>query len=331
MAQSLIKKIGLIGVPYNVGWTGPGVAEAIGAFRKQGLCEALADLDAEFTDLGDIRVDLPPKDDSNAELLNPEQVKAICFALADKVSEALAGGYFPLIVGGEDGVIMGIIEGFCRKLNETFSLVYFDAHGDYNTPETSPSGLIGGMNIAITAGMGVPELVNMFDHAPLLLPENIVLYGTRDLDPGERKLVERSRVALYDADSVREVTPAGAVKDIVADLTGRTRTALYDADSVRYLTPARAAEDIVADLTKRTEKIYVHIDLDVMDESVLAAHCLPVPNGLSREEFVTSVRGLLLSGRLCGMGVMVFNAEKDPDGTDAKTVVDIIAEIFRAD
>jgi arginase len=206
-----------------------------------------------------------------------------------------------LIVGGEDGVIMGIIEGFCRKLNETFSLVYFDAHGDYNTPETSPSGLIGGMNIAITAGMGVPELVNMFDHAPLLLPENIVLYGTRDLDPGERKLLERSR------------------------------TALYDADSVRYLTPARAAEDIVADLTKRTEKIYVHIDLDVMDESVLAAHCLPVPNGLSREEFVASVRGLLLSGRLCGMGVMVFNAEKDPDGTDAKTVVDIIAEIFRAD
>jgi len=301
MAQSLIKKIGLIGVPYNVGWTGPGVAEAIGAFRKQGLCEALADLDAEFTDLGDIQVDLPPKDDSNTELLNPEQVKAICFALADKVSEALVGGYFPLIVGGEDGVIMGIIEGFCRKLNETFSLVYFDAHGDYNTPETSPSGLIGGMNIAITAGMGVPELVNMFDHAPLIEPENIVLYGTRDLDPGERKLLERSR------------------------------TALYDADSVRYLTPARAADDIVVDLTKRTEKIYVHIDLDVMDESVLAAHCLPVPNGLSREEFVTSVRGLLLSGRLCGLGVMVFNAQKDPDGTDAKTVVDIIAEIFRAD
>ena len=301
MAQSFIKKIGLIGVPYNVGWTGPGVAEAIGSFRKQGLCESLAALDAEFTDLGDIQVDLPAKDDSNTDLLNPEQVKAICFALAEKVSEALAGGYFPLIVGGEDGVIMGIIEGFCRKLNETFSLVYFDAHGDYNTPETSPSGLIGGMNIAITAGMGVPELVNMFGHAPLLLPENIVLYGTRDLDAGERKLLERSR------------------------------TALYDADSVRYLTPAKAAEDIVADLTKRTEKIYVHIDLDVMDESVIAAHCLPVPNGLSREEFVTSVRGLLHSGRLCGMGVMVFNAEKDPDGTDAKTVVDIIAEIFRVE
>lgn len=298
MTQSLIKKIGLIGVPYNVGWTGPGVAEAIGAFRNAGLCEALAEIDVDFTDLGDIQVDLPPKDDSDTDLLNPEQVKAICFALAEKVAEALAGGYFPLIVGGEDGVIMGIIEGFCRKLDESFSLVYLDAHGDYNTPETSPSGLIGGMNIAITAGMGVPELVNMFGHAPLLKPEDIVLYGTRDLDAGERKLLERSRTALYDADSVRYLTPAGAVKNIIADVTGRT------------------------------DKIYVHIDLDVMDESVLAAHCLPVPNGLSRDEFVTTIRGFVQSGLLCGMGVMVFNAEKDPDGTDARTVVEIVRDVF---
>jgi arginase len=298
MATSQIRKIGLIGVPYNVGWTGPGVAEAIGAFRAAGLADELAALDVEFADLGDIQVDLPPKDDSDSELLNPAQVIAICNALADAVSGALADGYFPLIVGGEDGVIMGILEGFNRKLAETFSLVYLDAHGDFNTPATSPSGLIGGMNIAISAGIGVPELVNMFGHAPLVKPENIVLYGTRDLDPGERKLVERSRVALYDADSVREVTPTGAVNDIVTDLTGRTG------------------------------KIYVHIDLDVMDESVIAAHCLPVPNGLSREEFVTTIRGFVASGVLCGLGVMVFNAEKDPDGTDARKVVEIVRDIL---
>ncbi|KPV64384.1 MAG: Arginase family protein [Candidatus Bathyarchaeota archaeon BA2] len=80
---------------------------------------------------------------------------------------------------------MGIIEGFQRALGSRIGLIYMDAHGDFNTPETTPSGLIGGMDVAITAGRGPKELVEMFGRSPLLLEENIVLYGTRELDAVE--------------------------------------------------------------------------------------------------------------------------------------------------
>jgi len=291
-----VSKLGIIGDPYNVGWAGPGIHEAAAAFRRAGLIDELKQAVDEVADFGDVQVDLPPRDDRNAKLLNPEQVKAVSKALAEKVEAVVGQGFVPLIVGGEDSVMLGIVEGFRRALGERLGLILMDAHGDFNTPQTSPSGLIGGMEIGILAGRGPHELVNLFGRSPLLREENIVLYGTRDLDAEEVTALAESEVRLCRAERIRQ------------------------------LGPGRAIEEILADLTSRCDNLYLHVDLDILDESHMAAQVLPVPHGLTAGEFVESVRGIVASGKLRGLAVMVFNAAKDATGAEARKVVKLIAD-----
>ena len=298
--MATIKRISIIGDPYNVGWEGPGVHEAAAAFRRAGLVEAVRGVVDEVVDFGDIDVDLPPRDNSNARLLNPEQVKAVSRVIADEVTRVVAAGYTPLIIGGEDSVMLGILEGFRRALGAPIGQVFMDAHGDFNTPETTPSGLIGGMENAILTGRGPEDLVKLFRDEPQLAEENIAFYGTRDLDPQEKVALDNSQVRRWPADRIRQVGPSEAMRQVLEDLRSRV------------------------------ENVYLHIDLDILDKSEMAAHVLPVPNGLTSDEFVRSVSGLVSSGLLCGLAVMVFNAEKDPTGSEAKRVVKLIANFLRA-
>jgi len=296
---SRISKVGLIGIPYNVGWRGSGIDEGARAFRDAGLVDELKKVVSEVVDYGDLEVRLPPRDDSNPKLLNPKQVEAVCKSLATQVHSTLQSGYFPLIIGGEDSVLMGIIEGFQRALGSRIGLVYMDAHGDFNTPETTPSGLIGGMNVAITAGRGPKELVEMFGHSPLLPEENIVLYGTRELDAMEEMALAESKVRVYTREKIREVGVENVVKKILHDLE------------------------------PRCDNVYVHVDLDVLDETEMSAQSLPVLDGLSMREFRKTLQALVESGKLCGMAIMVFNAAKDPKGVEARKVVRLIADVLR--
>lgn len=297
--SSRISKVGVIGVPYNVGWRGPGVDEGARALRDAGLVDELKKVVSEVADYGDIEVRLPPQDDSNPKLLNPKQVEAVCKFLAAKVHNTLQRGHFPLIIGGEDSVLMGIIEGFQRALGPRIGLIYMDAHGDFNTPETTPSGLIGGMNVAITAGRGPRELVEMFGHSPLLPEENIVLYGTRELDAVEEMALAESKVRVYTREKIREVGVENAVKKILHDLE------------------------------PRCNNVYVHVDLDVVDETEMSAQSLPVGDGLSMREFQETLQAIVKSGKLCGIAVMVFNAAKDPKGVEARKVVRLISDVLR--
>ena len=294
-----ISKVGLIGVPYNVGWMGPGIEDGAQALRDAGLVGELKRCVSEVVDYGDIYVRLPPRDDSNPKFLNPKQVEEVCKALAMKVHSILQSGHFPLIIGGEDGVLMGIIEGFRRALGPRIGLIYMDAHGDFNTPETTPSGLIGGMDVAITTGKGPKELAEMFGHSPLLPEENIVLYGTRDLDTMEEIALAESKVRVYTREKISEVGVENVVKSILGDLESRCRN------------------------------LYVHVDLDVLDEAEMSALSLPAQDGLSIREFQETLQALVKSGKLCGMAIMVFNAAKDPKGVEARKVVRLIADVLR--
>jgi len=295
-----IKKLGILGDPYWVGWSCDGITASAAAFRKAGLVEAVREVVDEVVDYGDVEIDLPSYDDSNPKLLNVEQVKALSRLMADKVEQIVSDGCVPLIIGGEDSVMLGILDGFRRVLGAPLGQVFMDAHGDFNTPRTSPSGLIGGMENAILAGRGPEELVHLFRPGPQLEERNITLYGTRDLDPEEALALALSDVRVWRADRLRQAGPAEAMRQVVADLR------------------------------QRVQNVYLHIDLDVLDTSQMSAHVLPVPDGLTREEFITSVRELVSSGLLCGLAVMVFDTDKDPTGSEAKKVVQMVAEFLGA-
>jgi arginase len=294
-----LRSIGVIGIPHNVGWKGAGIDEGPAALRKAGIVRQLSQVAEVVADLGDVKANLPPRDDTNPRLLNPHQVVAVCRAVASRVGSACEQGYFPLILGAEDSVIMGIVEGLKQGIGETIGLIYLDAHGDFNTPETTPSGLIGGMDVAILAGHGPELLTNIFGHKPQLREEQIAIFGARDLDPPEREMLKESKVHLYTMDKVRELGPEHAMKEATERLLRASR------------------------------RIYVHIDIDVLDPNEIGATQLPAPDGLGLTECSNALRVVSQSGRLCGLAVMVFNAHKDPNGKEATKLNQLIVNSLR--
>jgi arginase len=291
-----LRSIGVIGIPHNVGWKGEGIDEGPAALRKAGIVRQLSQVAEVVEDLGDVETDLPPRDDTNPRLLNPYQVVAVCRAGAPRVRSACEQGYFPVILGAEDSVIMAIVEGLKQGIGETIGLIYMDAHGDFNTPDTTPSGLIGGMDVALLAGHGPDLLTSIFGYKPQLREEQIALFGARDLDPPEREMLEKSKVHLYTMDKVRE------------------------------LGPERAMKEATEKLLRASKRLYIHIDIDVLDPKEIGATQLPVPDGLGLAECSTALRVVRQSGRLCGLDVMVFNAHKDPNGEEARKLNQLVVD-----
>jgi arginase len=291
-----LRSIGVIGITHNVGWKGEGLDKGPAALRKAGIVGQLSQVAEMVADLGDVEANLPPPDDTNPRLLNPYQVVAVCRAVAPRVRSACEQGYFPLILGAEDSVIMGIIEGLKQGFGETIGLIYMDAHGDFNTPDTTPSGLIGGMDVALLAGHGPDLLTSIFGHKPQLREEQITLFGVRDLDPPEREMLVKSKVHLYTMDKVRE------------------------------LGPERAMKEATEKLLRASKRLYIHIDIDVLDPKEIGATQLPVPDGLGLTECSTALRVVRQSGRLCGLDVMVFNAHKDPNGEEARKLNQLVVD-----
>jgi arginase len=287
----------MIGVPYNTGSRGLNLEKGAQALRNAGIVKALRRF-SEVIDFGDVTVNLPPPNLSNPKLLNPDQVEVLCRALAEKVKTTIGTGRLPFIVGGDCSMLMGIIEGL-RSLELKIGMVYMDAHGDFNTPETTPSGIIGGMDVAIAAGRGPEKLAAMFGHSPLLPEENVVLYGVRDLDPLEAKALAESKVRVYTREKIRT---QGAEK---------------------------TAEEVLRYLESKCRCLYLHADLDVLDESVFSAQGLPVPDGLTKREFQTAFRALARSGNLCAVTLTAFDAAKDVDGTQARRIAELVAEALK--
>jgi arginase len=294
-----IKAVGVVGIPYTVGWKGEGIDEGPRALRRAGLLNELREVAEVVEDLGDVDVDLPPRDDTNPRLLNPRQVIAVSKAIVPIVRDACQRGYFPLILGSEDSVIMGIVEGLQQGLSGPVGLIYLDAHGDFNTPETTPSGLIGGMDVAILAGRGPDQLTKIFGHKPQLHEEQIAIFGARDLDPPERKMLNRSKVHLYTMDRVREMGSE------------------------------RAMMEVTEKLLKFCAKIYIHMDIDVLEPNEMKAIHMTAPDGLGLTECASALRVVRRTGKLCGLAVMVFNARKDPNGTEAQRLNRLIVDGLR--
>ena len=294
-----LSKIGIIGVPYNVSSFGSGTDKSPEALRKTGIVDALKKISVKVDDLGDLETELPFTNINNPKLRNPEQVVVLCRTLATRIQSAVEDGYFPFVIGGDDSVLMGIIEGSKRALGDRIGLIYMDAHGDFNVPETTPSGTIGGMDVAITAGRGARELVEMFDYFPILHEENIVLCGVRDLDEMEKMALTESKVRVY------------------------TRKAL------KTLGVEQTVKNMLRDLQHVCDKVFLHVDIDVLDASVISAQALTVPDGLSSKEFQKTLQMLMESDRLCGISLMMFDAAKDHDGKEARKLVKLVTHALR--
>ena len=173
--------------------------------------------------------------------------------LAAKVDEIVQGGSFPLVLGGDHSIAIGTLAGVSKHY-QNLGVIWFDAHGDLNTEETSPSGNIHGMPLAVSLGIGHPDLVNIYGYAPKVKPEHIVIIGARSLDEGEKKLIREKGIKVY---TMHEIDRLGMTK---------------------------VMEECISYLKERTDGVHLSLDLDGLDPVDAPGVGTPVIGGISYRE-----------------------------------------------
>jgi len=248
----------IIGVPVDLGAGRRGVDMGPSAIRIADLEPRLEQLGHKVLDSGDVDVMIPETQKVGAgKLRYKAPVLAASEELRKMVEKSLGEGRLPLVLGGDHSIAIGSVAGstnhFARQ-GETLGLIWFDAHGDANTPETTPSGNIHGMSLAVCLGTGDPELVNLGERVPKVLARNTVLIGIRDLDPGERDFLKKSGVTVY---TMRDLDERG-MRDVVDEAI-------------------RLASD-------GTAGVHLSFDLDVVDPEDAPGTGTPVWGGITYRE-----------------------------------------------
>jgi arginase len=204
------RTVSLLGVPLSYGQSQAGVHLGPAAIRVAGLTERIATLGYAVNDRGDLPIEKPrsrPKPDDKAKYL--AEIYEACERLASETENIIDANELPITIGGDHSIAIGSLAGVVkafRKRNERLGLIYFDAHADMNTPDTTPSGNIHGMPLAALLGYGVPELVNVGGFAPKFDPRLCAHVGARDLDQGERELIRQLGMRFF---TMREIDERG--------------------------------------------------------------------------------------------------------------------------
>jgi arginase len=204
------KSVSILGVPLSFGQSMAGVDLGPGAMRVAGLAQRIAMLGYEVEDLGDLPIERPrsvPAAGEKTKYLN--EIHKACENLASEVEKISDAGKLPITIGGDHSIAIGSLAGVVksfRKRDERLGLIYFDAHADMNTPDTSPSGNIHGMPLAALLGYGAREWVNVAGFAPKFDPRLCAHVGARDIDSGEREMVRRLGMRFF---TMREIDEKG--------------------------------------------------------------------------------------------------------------------------
>ena len=251
----------IIGAPTDYGSDRRGVDMGPSAVRYAGLADRIESLGLECADDGDLLVPRAERRDPDTPSVDGEakylrETEEVCTRLADEVAAAVDDGSVPLVLGGDHSVAIGTLAGAGR--DATIGTVWFDAHGDFNTPATTPSGNVHGMPLAAALGMGAFETVD-WARSPGLRENNVVHVGLRSVDDRERDLIRESSGTAY---TMSDIDERG-----VADVT-------------------REAIEVAAD---GVDALHVSLDLDWLDPNVAPGVGTPVRGGVTYREAHTAM------------------------------------------
>lgn len=260
------------------------------ALRYARLKDGLEALGYWVTDLGDLDVPVAETLPQGGGLRYLEAIRKVSLALKETV-QGLPEDTFPIVLGGDHSLAMGSVAGVAAR--GRVGVVWVDAHGDFNTPKTSPSGNIHGMPLAVLAGLGDPQLVEAFRS---LEPDQIVLIGVRSLDPGERRLLREMGVRVY---TMHEVDRLGI---------------------------ARIAEETLAYLGDLP--LHVSLDADVLDPTLAPGVGTPVPGGLTYREAHLLMELLAESGRVKSLDLVEVNPILDEKNRTAEMMVGLALSLL---
>src|SRR5215475_9157707 len=292
------KAVAVLGVPLSYGQSMAGVHLGPAAIRVAGLAQRIAMLGYEVNDRGDLPVERShslPGFGEKLKYLN--EIYEACERLTTQTESIIDAGELPITIGGDHsiaiGSLSGVVKGF-RKRNERLGLIYFDAHADMNTPDTTPSGNIHGMPLAALLGYGAPELVNIGGFAPKFDPKVCAHVGARDLDPGERDLVRRLGMRFF---TMREIDERGL---------------------------ARCMDDAIQIAGQGTAGFAVTFDVDVLDPGDAPGSGTLVRGGLTYREAHLGMEKIAEAGGMRSLEIVEINTALDVNNKTAELGVELI-------
>ena len=286
-------QIRTIGVPMDLGADRRGVDFGASAIRYAGLSEQLRRLGHSVHDIGNLVVPQPesqPIGSSHLKYLEP--IVQVAEDLAQQVTNALRANEFPLILGGDHSIALGSISGVANVHREV-GIIWVDAHADFNTEETTPSGNIHGMVLAALAGLGNPLLTHVGGWAPKLDPNNIVVIGARDLDPGEQKLLRTHHVHVFTMSDIDRFGISEVLRRAIA-------------------------------IAGQHHAIHLSLDMDSLDPREAPGVGTPVRGGLSYREAHLAMEMISDSQHLVSMDVVEVNSILDQENATARLAVELI-------
>ncbi len=258
-------KLSIIGVPMDLGQKRRGVDMGPSAMRYGGLIEELQDLGFTLRDYGNISINRSVKRDAKEE--NLENLHEVIHAneeLRALVVEIQEEDSFPLILGGDHSISIGSIAGLSEKYNN-LGVIWFDAHVDLNTAETSPSGNIHGMPLAINLGIGHPLLTNIGGYSPKVKPEHIVIIGARSIDEGERELIKELGIKVYTMHEIDRLGMTYVIQETIEYLSERTDGVhlSLDLDGIDPIDAPGVGTPVLGGITYRES----HLALEILAEA----------------------------------------------------------------
>lgn len=287
--------IRIIGVPIDLGQNKRGVDMGPAALRYAGLAAHLVELGYEVHDSGNIEVPMRGTVSNEEEQHYLPSIRAACHNVYAAARLAVEQGEIPLFIGGDHTLAIGSIGGVTHR--EPAGLIWIDAHGDFNTPQTTLTGNIHGMTLAVLMGDGYPGLVDVGRPGPKLAAEDVVMIGIRDLDPGERDRLKESGITVY---TMRDIDERG--------MGVITREAL--------------------ERLEHRERLHVSLDMDAIDPQFGPGVGTVSPGGITCREAQLMMEIIADSHRCSALDIVEINPIFDHRNQTARLAVELTASLF---
>ncbi len=287
-----MQKIDIIGVPIDMGAGRRGVDMGPSAIRYASLRDKLIDLGYEVEDKGNLEVAIM----ETCKITEPKLKYIDCIVpmarrAAGAVAASLQGGRFPLVLGGDHSIAIGSIHGAAR--HKKLGVIWVDAHADFNTPETTPSGNIHGMPLAALCGLGDPRLTSLWDApVPAVDPRRVAIIGARDLDPGEKRNLSEAGVMVMGMEQVDRLGMVAAI------------------------------EKAVTRVSREVDGLYLSFDMDALDPRHAPGVGTAVTGGLTYREAHLVCEMVAETGKLTGMDLVEVNPILDAQNQTAMLAVE---------
>ncbi len=290
------KKICIIGAEIDLGSDFRGVKLGPVAIRHTNLVDGLSELGFEVEDLGNIE-SRTPRNAGADKLKYYDEIYRFSEELAKKVKGVIEAGAFPVVFGGDHSVAIGSAAGVSGPKKRTGAII-FDAHPDFNTPETTLTGNIHGMGTGISVGMGEKSLVNLMGFSPKLQEENTVIIGVRDVDPQEHGLVAGSRMTVLSMSRIDRIG-----MDAIMD------------EAIRIA-------------AKGTDQVHMSFDMDVLDPSEAPAVGYRINGGLTFREARLGMERLHDAGIITSLDLSEINSTLDIQNKTSIIAAELLCFFF---